>query len=168
MYQAWNAFQTFLVKDNCLPTFGATDAILNIARVSHNKFPEIVVCSDKLGNYSAFSGLTHANQPIKGRLALLSFSQENCAKSKHGERCMLILRVSLTKPACIYWNNHSSADLMNPSRNEYKDETSKTSDFWEYHGLARDGINLLLNNGFEESQKLFRSHRYDITQNVCC
>ncbi|XP_020604165.1 tetratricopeptide repeat protein 39C-like [Orbicella faveolata] len=47
---------------------------------------------------------------------------------------------------------------MNPSRNECKDETSKTSDFWEYHGLARDGINLLLNNGFEESQKLFRSH----------
>lgn len=31
--------------------------------------------------------------------------------------------------------------------------------FWEYHGLARDGINMLLNNGFEESQKLFKNHR---------
>lgn len=105
--------------------------------------------------------LMRIRRPIKGRLALLSFTQENCAKSKHGARCVLIIRVSLAKPACIYWNNHSSADLMNPSRNECKDETSKTSDFWEYHGLARDGINLLLNNGFEESQKLFRSHRYN-------
>lgn len=110
--------------------------------------------------------LMRISQPIKGRLALLGFSQQNCAKSKHGARCLLIRSVSLTKPACIYWNNHSSVDLMNPSRNECKDETSKTSDFWEYHGLARDGINLLLNNGFEESQKLFRSHRYNITLNV--
>lgn len=51
---------------------------------------------------------------------------------------------------------------MNPNKNECKDlkgESSKSSaSFWEYHGLARDGINLLLNNGFEESQKLFRSH----------
>ena len=104
--------------------------------------------------------LMRISQPMKERLALLGFSQQNCAKSKHGARCLLIRSVSLTKPACIYWNNHSSADLMNPSRNECKDETSKTSDFWEYHGLSRDGINLLLNNGFEESQKLFRSHRY--------
>lgn len=51
---------------------------------------------------------------------------------------------------------------MNPNKNEckdLKDASSKSSaGFWEYHGLARDGINLLLNNGFEESQKLFRSH----------
>lgn len=51
---------------------------------------------------------------------------------------------------------------MNPNRNEckeLKDEGSKSlAGFWEYHGLARDGINLLLNNGFEESQRLFRSH----------
>lgn len=54
--------------------------------------------------------------------------------------------------------------LMNPNKNEckeLKEGTSKSSaGFWEYHGLARDGINLLLNNGFEESQKLFRSHRF--------
>ena len=53
---------------------------------------------------------------------------------------------------------------MNPNKNEckgLKGESSKSSaSFWEYHGLARDGINLLLNNGFEESQKLFRSHRF--------
>ena len=53
---------------------------------------------------------------------------------------------------------------MNPNKNECEDlkgESSKSSaSFWEYHGLARDGINLLLNNGFEESQKLFRSHRF--------
>lgn len=42
--------------------------------------------------------LMRISRPIKGRLALLSFSQENCAKSKHGARCMLILSVSLTKP----------------------------------------------------------------------
>ena len=52
---------------------------------------------------------------------------------------------------------------MNSNRNEckeLKDESSKSlAGFWEYHGLARDGINLLLNNGFEESQRLFRSHR---------
>ncbi|XP_068706199.1 tetratricopeptide repeat protein 39C-like [Montipora foliosa] len=51
---------------------------------------------------------------------------------------------------------------MNPNRNEckeLKERGSKSSaGFWEYHGLARDGINLLLNNGFEESQKLFRTH----------
>ena len=67
MYQSWNAFQTFLVKDNCLPTFGATDAILNIARVSHNNLVYVVLCSEKLGNYSAFSGRTHANQAANQR-----------------------------------------------------------------------------------------------------
>ena len=61
---------------------------------------------------------------------------------------------------------------MNPNKNEYKDlkdATSKSSaGFWEYHGLARDGINLLLNNGFEESQRLFRSHRFVFALNACC
>jgi len=49
---------------------------------------------------------------------------------------------------------------MNPNRNECKDlkDAKSSAGFWEYHGLARDGINLLLNNGFEESQRLFRSH----------
>lgn len=169
MYQSWNAFQTFLVKDNCLPTFGATDAILNIARISHNFFVQWFVRINSEIARLFPDAVMRICRPIKGRLALLCFSQENCAKSKHGERCVLILGVSLTKPVCIYWNNHSSADLMNPSRNECKDGTSKTSEFWEYHSLARDGINLLLNNGFEESQKLFRSHRYNnITLNVCC
>ncbi|XP_031552948.1 tetratricopeptide repeat protein 39C-like isoform X2 [Actinia tenebrosa] len=36
--------------------------------------------------------------------------------------------------------------------------TKKSEGFWGYHSLARDGINLLLNNGFEESQKLFKNH----------
>ena len=39
-----------------------------------------------------------------------------------------------------------------------KVENRPPSKFWDYHGLARDGINLLLNNGFEESKKLFESH----------
>ncbi|XP_029179830.2 tetratricopeptide repeat protein 39C-like [Acropora millepora] len=51
---------------------------------------------------------------------------------------------------------------MNPNKNECKElkegSSRSSAGFWEYHGLARDGINLLLNNGFEESQKLFRSH----------
>ena len=59
---------------------------------------------------------------------------------------------------------------MNPNRNECKDlkDAKSSAGFWEYHGLARDGINLLLNNGFEESQRLFRSHRYVIVINACC
>lgn len=51
---------------------------------------------------------------------------------------------------------------MNPNKNECKElkegSSRSSAGFWEYHGLARDGINLLLNSGFEESQKLFRSH----------
>lgn len=51
---------------------------------------------------------------------------------------------------------------MNPNKNECKElkegSSRSSAGFWEYHSLARDGINLLLNNGFEESQKLFRSH----------
>ncbi|XP_067047895.1 tetratricopeptide repeat protein 39C-like [Acropora muricata] len=51
---------------------------------------------------------------------------------------------------------------MNPNKNECKElkegSSRSSAGFWEYHGLARDGINLLLNNGFEESQRLFRSH----------
>ncbi|KAJ7325649.1 Tetratricopeptide repeat protein 39C [Desmophyllum pertusum] len=47
---------------------------------------------------------------------------------------------------------------MNPNKNECCKDSKSSPSFWEYHGIARDGINLLLNNGFEESQKLFRSH----------
>ena len=51
---------------------------------------------------------------------------------------------------------------MNTSKDDCKQgATERGKSFWDYHGLARDGINVLLNNGFEESQKLFRSHRFD-------
>ncbi|XP_032232317.1 tetratricopeptide repeat protein 39C isoform X2 [Nematostella vectensis] len=52
----------------------------------------------------------------------------------------------------------SKNDMRNASFASNDDNTSKRTGFWEYHGLARDGINLLLNNGFEESQKLFKNH----------
>lgn len=39
---------------------------------------------------------------------------------------------------------------MNFFKNECKDEILKMLDFWEYYGFVRDGINLFLNNGFEE------------------
>ena len=51
--------------------------------------------------------------------------------------------------------------LMNsPIRDGTAEAKISVPGFWDYHGLARDGIVLLLNNGFEESKKLFRCHRY--------
>ncbi|KXJ14091.1 Tetratricopeptide repeat protein 39C [Exaiptasia diaphana] len=51
-----------------------------------------------------------------------------------------------------------------PKTDALAEKCSKSSPgFWEYHSLARDGINVLLNNGFEESQKLFKNHRFEIT-----
>lgn len=50
--------------------------------------------------------------------------------------------------------------IENPALADHENSTEEDNDSFEDVRVARDGINMLLNNQFDEALKLFQAHKY--------